>query len=382
MEALRRAPGMVGNDALSDSSVFLSLYLLNSTVTRFLNLDMRRVLQGWKWRFPATGGRDPERAHIINDSAGEVFATVLERSVALANARGTRTLGLADLVRATVELSFEKGDSFFERPALVDKLASHYGDHMAKLSRLPGVQALLRTLLNSPDGAEDFQYILSIEKNRLVFRVVSILDDYVQRNGSGLLVPSRAILTHFRDNFGGFTQEEIQELEDLLNSPAATELDLQRFFELHTHFLRRWDYREVYSHITLARTEGDLVPDFILVDRDLQRAAVLELKLPKPKLIRRQRNRVRFSSAVMEARGQLLRYRDWFREKQNRLKLKRVVGMEIYEPYLIAVIGRSSEFNDALDRQRLLADTPDIEVVTYDDILTFAERRRIIITGM
>ena len=36
---------------------------------------------------------------------------------------------------------------------------------------------------------------------------------------------------------------------------------------------------------------------------------------------------------------------------------------------------------DEFDRQRLRADNPDIEVVTYDDMLTFANRRRILIQG-
>ena len=55
------------------------------------------------------------------------------------------------------------------------------------------------------------------------------------------------------------------------------------------------------------------------------------------------------------------------------------VGMEIYEPKLIVVIGRSTDFEDEFDRQQLSADNPDIEVVTYDDILTYANRRRLII---
>jgi hypothetical protein len=83
----------------------------------------------------------------------------------------------------------------------------------------------------------------------------------------------------------------------------------------------------------------------------------------------------------MEARTQLLRYRDWFRERENRTSLKQRLGMEIYEPHMVVIIGRSSEFKDEFDRQLLIADNPDIEVVTYDDILTFAKRRSLIIQG-
>ena len=81
----------------------------------------------------------------------------------------------------------------------------------------------------------------------------------------------------------------------------------------------------------------------------------------------------------MEARAQLLRYREWFRTEANRRSLKTIVGMEIQEPQLIVIIGRSSEFRDAIDRQRLNADVPDVEIATFDDIATFARRRQLII---
>jgi len=76
-----------------------------------------------------------------------------------------------------------------------------------------------------------------------------------------------------------------------------------------------------------------------------------------------------------------MRYRDWFRDTANRKMLAKLVGMEIYEPDLVVIIGRASEFRDELDRQRLRSDNPDIEVVTYDDIVRYASRRRLIIAG-
>ena len=183
-------------------------------------------------------------------------------------------------------------------------------------------------LRNRFNRSEDFQYILAVQEGALVFRITSVLGDYITTTSSGLLVPQRAILTHFRDQFGGFTQDEIEELEEMLNSPTASEADFQ-----------------------------------------------------PPKLIRRQKNRDRFAASLIEARAQLLRYRDWFRERQNRDNLRTRVGMEIYEPQLIVIIGRSSEFRDEFDRQQIYADYPDIDVVTYDDILTFAKRRRMVIEG-
>jgi len=127
--------------------------------------------------------------------------------------------------------------------------------------------------------------------------------------------------------------------------------------------------------------QGPLIPDFILTNPDIQQATIVDLKLPKPKLIRRQKNRERFSAAVMEARAQLLEYRDWFEQKTNRERLAAKVGMELFRPRLAAVIGRSADFTCAIDRQKLAAATPDIEVVTYDDIVTYAKRRLIAIRG-
>lgn len=244
----------------------------------------------------------------------------------------------------------------------------------------PELENFLLSLTALPRVPEDFMYIAALEANRIVFRPVSILNDYVQRARSGVLSPQRALLTHFRDSFGLFTMDQIEELEALLNEPRAAEKQFQEFFVRNPHFLRQGDYREIYPHPYLChRDAGTLIPDFILSDRQLSKAAIVELKLPGPRLIRRQANRDRFVSAVLEARTQLLRYRDWFRSRENRMSLMSVVGMEIYEPRLSVIIGRSSEFQDAFDRQRLRADHPDIEVVTYDDILDYARQRQVIL---
>ena len=55
--------------------------------------------------------------------------------------------------------------------------------------------------------------------------------------------------------------------------------------------------------------------------------------------------------------------------------------VEIYRPRLAVIIGRSADFRDEFDRQRLSSDNPDVEIVTYDDILAFAKRRRLLIEG-
>lgn len=355
-----------GQGEYTDSGLFASLLQTNPALCRYVALPNDFVGSAREWvRFHYAHG-------YLRIALGK----------AAARTHGQTTLGVVDFLCVLIDKGMKTGDDYSRRPYSVDLLTQLlYGDRSKPLSECPEARAILEKLKSAVDGAEDFQYILAQEGGRVVFRVVSVLDDYVQDSRPGIFRPQRALLTHIGDEFGLFTEEEIRELEDLLNSKSAQELDFQRFFEGHQHFLRQWDYREVHSHVTLYRPEGGLIPDFILTDRELQKAAILDLKLPKAKLIRRQDNRERFADSVMEARSQLLRYRDWFTESKNRQDLKDRVGMTIYEPDLMVIIGRSSEFVDEFDRQRLHADNPEIEVVTYDDILTFANRRRMIIRG-
>lgn len=250
------------------------------------------------------------------------------------------------------------------------------------LKRMPRTRKVIEALGQVPPEPDDFQYALCIEKGEIVFRAVSVLGDFPMRASDGALVGNRGLLTHLKEKFGIFTPDEIAELEEMIRNPKVSERDFQKFFESHLHFFRRWDHREVYPQVYLSRHEqGPLVPDFILTNPEIQRATVVELKLPKPKLIRHQRNRDRFADAVMEARSQLLEYRDWFEQKANRENIAAKVKMEIFRPHLAVVIGRSADFKCGIDRQKLAARTDDIEVLTYDDIAAYAKRRLVPIRG-
>ncbi|HET6979497.1 MAG TPA: Shedu anti-phage system protein SduA domain-containing protein [Pyrinomonadaceae bacterium] len=361
-----------GQRQVKDSNFLIALCRLNSIVARHISIDdvfWKAIEQS-----PSVS-RVSSGIHSADSVLGGAILTRIANR-ALAEGRSQKVLGTHDFLKALIEDSLD-----IEQPAI----DSFSRDLLRYL--FPGpqgemeIQRLLYKLQDSIDGTEDFQYILTFSEDRVAFRVVSVLDDYVQQTAAGIYTPQRALLTHFKDQFGGFTSDEIEELEALLNSAGARENDFQRFFERHPHFLRQWDHREVHSQVVLTRPEGPLVPDFILTNRELQRAAILDLKLPTAKLVRRQHNRDRFAASLSEAKTQLLRYRDWFRERQNRLTLKNIVGMEIYEPHLIVAIGRSSEFQDAFDRQLLAADNRDISIVTYDDILAFASHRRMVIEG-
>jgi hypothetical protein len=250
------------------------------------------------------------------------------------------------------------------------------------LKSMPRTRRVIEVLGQVPSEPDDFQYALCVEEGNIVFRAFSVLDDFPMRASDGTIIGNRGLLTHFKKQFGAFTLDEIAELEEMIRNPKASEKDFQKYFDAHPHFFRRWDCREVYSQVYLARDEeGPLVPDFILTNPEVQQATILELKLPKPKLVRRQKNRNRFAQCVMEARSQLLEYKDWFEDKRNRERLIGKVKMEIFRPRLAVVIGRSADFRCAIDRQKLAARTSDIEVVTYDDMLAHARRRMVFIGG-
>jgi hypothetical protein len=383
-QKLHRAFRQAAQWEIFDSNIFHALNVMNVVSTQLIDINAysRRIARS------SRGNRGLGMMHLVSGWDGDYkdrrplgFALETILNTAYTNRSHDSTISSADFLRALASDCLTRLDSI-GRPRTADLLALIYcGEENAPLSQSALAMRLLEKLSQLHSEAGDFQYFLALERGRIVFRVASVLGDYVQRSSSGVLVPQRAILTHFQDQFGGFLKDEIEQLQDLLNSSSARESDFQRFFEGKPYFLRKWDHREVYSQVALSRSQGNLIPDFILTDRELQKAAILDLKLPSAKLIRRQTNRDRFTSAVVEARTQLLRYRDWFRDSSNRRSLVERVGMEIYEPELIVVIGRSSEFLDALDRQTLVSDMKDIQIVTYDDLVNFAARRRIIITG-
>ena len=299
--------------------------------------------------------------------------------------RERNTLGVGDYLQAVASVGLRTGDSYKERPFSIDLLAHILGASQNEpLSTVPGLRDLLGYLQRRGDAADDFQYIVALEGDKLVFRVSSVIDDYVQENDSGLWVPQRALLTHLGD-IGLFTRDQVEELDELMNSPNVKEREFQTFFERYPHFLRKWDHREVHPHVCLTRGEsGPLIPDFILTNKSAQDAAILDIKRTlggRKKLIRRQDNRVRFTDAIQESCAQLRTYRRWFEVPDNRQMLGSKVGMEIYNPRLIVIIGRASEFTDEIERATLRADNPDIEIVTYDDIHRHARDRMVVVRG-
>lgn len=366
------------NTEVDDFHIFIALCLQNSISAR----DLVKTL-GAPESFLAKLELAARQMHLPTTLDESILLAPQMPAVltnALNQAYGAKNMLTGHFVSAVVDQSVLLSDAWGSRPHTVDAIIeAHGGQRSDRLTSHPDVAAILQDLKNSRFQGEDYQYALALIDGQIGLRMVTVVGDDYHLSSGGVWAPRRTLLTEFRNRFSIFSEDEVFELEILLNESSTTEHDFQVFFEAHPHFLRLHDFREVFPQVVLARPGGDLRPDFILTDRDLQRAAILELKLPSPRIIRRQQNRDRFSAVISEARAQLLEYRDWFRDRYNRAQLVRRVGMELYEPVLMVVIGRSADFTDALDRQRLQSRTPDIEIITYDDILIQAKRRLLFI---
>ncbi|MGW1524476.1 Shedu anti-phage system protein SduA domain-containing protein [Streptomyces sp. NPDC002159] len=168
----------------------------------------------------------------------------------------------------------------------------------------------------------------------------------------------------------------VQELEDLINSPHTAERDLQCFFERNPDFLCGDAYEEARSHIVLQReSDGPLIPDFALKPRNPSALCdLLELKLPKAKLLRVSKNRVRLTSAIMEACAQLREYQSYFDDARKRMAIEEAYGLRFFRPRMMVLIGKRSDYS-ASDLRNAETDVPNLSIVTYDDILERARAR-------
>jgi hypothetical protein len=175
----------------------------------------------------------------------------------------------------------------------------------------------------------------------------------------------------------GFGVEAIAELEDLINSPISREQDLQSFFEAYPYFLLGLDYGRLIAQPLLRRKdEPDLIPDFVLLplDSNTRFPKIVDLKLPTEKVFRREKNRQGYLSAVHKARDQLLEYQRYFSQTASVQEASMRWGQEIFMPEICVVIGRSASFASSLERQRARISVPDLEVITYDDVLSAGRR--------
>ena len=160
------------------------------------------------------------------------------------------------------------------------------------------------------------------------------------------------------------------DLEDLINDPGIREHDLQQFFEAHPHLLTRDSHVRAIPHPVLARTEGDLIPDFMLEVDSASFADLVELKLPKAQVVAGKKNRVRPAAELTSALAQVREYQAHFEDSGNRRQFSDTYGVDAYRPAAVIIIGRDAPGGDPLELRRLWNDLPgNTTVHTYDDLL-------------
>jgi hypothetical protein len=171
------------------------------------------------------------------------------------------------------------------------------------------------------------------------------------------------------------------EFEALINNTTTSELQIQRFLEIHPEFLLGDEYVRAHPGILLTPTEEfGLKPDFFLMRRDAPLWDLAELKLPTEKLTTGRAARHGLAAAVYKGMDQLRRYREYFLDTNLASEFREKHGMELYYPRMTLVIGRDATFGTYQERQRL---TPlEARILTYDDLLRLAKHRSLVLPSV
>lgn len=167
-------------------------------------------------------------------------------------------------------------------------------------------------------------------------------------------------------------QTAIEELEDLVNSSKANEVDFQGFFERNPDFIVNDGYRQAHPHLILSRDTGEwLIPDFVLEPIEQSSLCdILELKLPTAEVFVLKSNRARYSAAVCEAAAQLREYSRFFDEEHNRDRFQRAYpNLRAFKPRMFVIIGRSGKATP-IQRREIESDFPRLTLRTYDELIS------------
>jgi hypothetical protein len=134
-------------------------------------------------------------------------------------------------------------------------------------------------------------------------------------------------------------------------------------------------YVAVHPHLQIRReNDKTLIPDFFLEDRNGM-ADIFELKLPGTRVVVGKGNRRCWSHEVHKALAQLRDYQEYFEDVLSRDIFFKQYGLTVYKPSATLIIGRSMEFQDALERRKLLSRYSNCSIITYDDLMDVAKQR-------
>lgn len=196
-----------------------------------------------------------------------------------------------------------------------------------------------------------------------------------------IITPSNEILTAFPyvylSKVNSFWRSQLDDFERLLNDKDSKESHFQNFFEQNPEVLMGLQYDRIIAQPILERIpdEGNLIPDFFLAPIGRSNADILDLKLPKEKLIVGKKDRKRWSSSIHEAIAQIREYRDFFEDPIRREKVRKRYGLTAYRPKAIVVIGRDTPEISEERFKQIEETTPNfVKITTYDQLLLQMKR--------
>jgi len=172
--------------------------------------------------------------------------------------------------------------------------------------------------------------------------------------------------------------EAVRDFEYLLNRPQSSESDFQGFLQTHKGFLLGVEYDELFSQVVLKSGLQGMRPDFILrpISGTSYPPRIVELKLPKSRLLKRRTHHPSFLSYLKDGIEQLHRYGDAIRsDVEAQQRVQQQLGFEAYGADLTLVIGRRADCLDGKAAQDLLVHrSPSIQLLTYEDLLVRYKR--------
>lgn len=173
--------------------------------------------------------------------------------------------------------------------------------------------------------------------------------------------------------------DEIAGFERLIHTPQVKEAAIQRFLESHPNFLYGLNYENIYPQVVLEREDASpLKPDFILEPFEEGWCDILDLKLPRQKIIVGRKDRAALASGITEVIAQLREYAAYFEEGKHRSYVRQKYGVNIYRPRLIAIVGRDLRGMDDPQLRRALTAYDNCRILTFDELLAHSRRRMLI----
>lgn len=161
---------------------------------------------------------------------------------------------------------------------------------------------------------------------------------------------------------------------ELWGNSQTSEPDITRFLsEEENQFIIKMSFgvKNIYPQVNCewqSEERDNIIPDFLIEKNG--RVSILEFKLPmlKGSSIVGINNRETFSSILNSYISQTRVYKEYFDDPNNRNFVKLKIGIDVYKPKRIIVVGRRSDF-DRKFLHEIERDYQDLEIITFDDLV-------------